>query len=121
MGARLLGLLCAEAGDTAKARELLADAVARATRVSDAYQWVHAHALDSAAALAVRTGAADAPEIVDILAELAARCGLRELVVRAHVHRSRLGVSGALGSARVLASEIDNPMLELLVSRDVSG
>jgi DNA-binding SARP family transcriptional activator len=121
MGARLLGLLSAEAGDTATARELLADAVARATRVSDAYQWVHAHALDSAAALAVRTGAADAPEIVDTLAELAARCGLRELVVRAHVHRSRLGTSSALESARVLASEIDNPMLEPLVRPGVPG
>jgi tetratricopeptide (TPR) repeat protein len=121
MGARLSGLLAAEAGDTAKAREQLADAVARATRVSDVYQWVHAHVLDSSAALAVRTGAADAPQIIDTLAELAARCGLRELVVRAHLHRSVLGVSGALESARVLAGEIDNPMLEALVTPRGAG
>jgi DNA-binding SARP family transcriptional activator len=121
MGARLMGLLAAQANDTAKAREHLADALSRATRVSDAYQWVHAHVLDSSAALAVKTGGEDAAEIVDRLAELAARCGLRELVVRAHVHRSRLGASGALESARVLAGEIDNPMLEALVMSEVPG
>ena len=115
MGARLMGLLAAAEGDTPKAREQLADALARATRVSDAYEWVHAHVLDSSAELAVETGADDAAQIVDRLAELAERCGLRELVVRAHVHRARLGGSGSLDSARLLAAEIDNPALEALV------
>ncbi|MCW3002918.1 MAG: hypothetical protein JWQ20_2216 [Conexibacter sp.] len=115
MGARLMGLVAARASDPAKAREQFADALARVTRVSDVYQWVHAHVLESAAALAVETGAHDAAQIVDRLAELAERCGLRELVVRAHVHRSRLGVAGSLESARLLAAEIDNPMLDALV------
>jgi tetratricopeptide (TPR) repeat protein len=115
MGARLTGLVAAAEGNTAQAREQLADALARATRVSDAYAWVHAHVLDSSAALAVETGADDAAQIVDNLAELAERCGLRELVVRAHVHRGRLGVAGASESARLLAAEIDNPQLEALV------
>jgi len=115
MGARLTGLLTAAGGNTAKAREQLSDAVARATRVSDAYEWVHAHVLDSSAALAVETGARDALDIVDNLAELAERCGLRELVVRAQVHRGRLGVPGAPESARLLATEIDNPALGALV------
>jgi hypothetical protein len=115
MGARLLGVLAARAGDTAVAREHLADALARATRVSDAYQWVHAHVLDSAAELAVDVGADDAPLIVDTLAELAERCGLRELVVRAHLRRARLGVPGALEAARLLAAEIDNPLLDAVV------
>jgi DNA-binding SARP family transcriptional activator len=115
MGARLLGLLAAGASDTARAREQLADALTRATRVSDPYHWVHAHVLDTAAGLAVETGADDAAEIVDSLAQLAERCGLREKVVRAHVHRGRLGDSDSLESARVLAAEIDNPLLEALV------
>jgi hypothetical protein len=71
--------------------------------------------LDSSARLAVESGAHDAPQIVDRLAELAERCGLRELVVRAHVHRGRLGVSRSLESARLLAAEIDNPALDALV------
>jgi DNA-binding SARP family transcriptional activator len=115
MGARLMGLLAAGAGDAAEAREHFADALTRATRVSDVYQWVHAHVLDSSAGLAVATGAHDAAQIVDRLAELAERCGLRELVVRAHVHRGRLGDARSLASARLLAAEIDNPALDALV------
>ena len=42
---------------------------------------------------------------------LAARTGMRELVVRAQVHLGRLGVDGMLDSARLLAAEIDNPLL----------
>jgi hypothetical protein len=115
MGARLMGLLAARAGDTATARQQLADALARATRVSDVYQWVNAHVLDSSAGLAVETGADDAAQIVARLADLAERCGLREFVVRALVHRGRLAVPGALESARLLAAEIDNPLLDALV------
>jgi hypothetical protein len=69
--------------------------------------------------LAVATGAPDAAQIVDRLAKLAARCGMRELVVRAHVHHGRLGISGSLESARLLSSEIDNPMLDALVGPSV--
>jgi DNA-binding SARP family transcriptional activator len=116
MGARLLGLLEARAGDLPRAREHLADALARATRVSDSYQWVHALVLDSAAAIAVEAGADEAAQIVDRLAALAERCGLRELVARAYLQRGRLGVPGALDSARLLAAEIDNPQLEGLIA-----
>jgi predicted metal-dependent HD superfamily phosphohydrolase len=110
-----MGVLAARQGDAAQARRYLADALTRATRVSDSYEWVHAHVLDSSAELDVETGADNAAQVVDALAELAERCGLRELVVRAHVHRARLGVSGSLDSARLLAAEIDNPALETLV------
>ncbi len=83
--------------------------------MSDAYQWVHGLALDGAARLAVDAGDPDAPEAVDRLAELAERCGQREFVVRALAHRGRLGVPGAVESARVLAGDIDNPALQALV------
>jgi DNA-binding SARP family transcriptional activator len=115
MGARLMGLLEARAGNHSEARAQLADALTRATRVSDAYQWVHAHVLDSCAEIAVESGADEAMRIVDELAALAERCGLRELVVRAYLHRWRLGVPGALDSARLLAAEIDNPRLDALI------
>jgi hypothetical protein len=36
---------------------------------------------------------------------------MRELVVRAHRHRSHLGDPSALLTARMLAAEIDNPAL----------
>jgi hypothetical protein len=49
--------------------------------------------------------------MTDALLSLAARCELRELVVRAHLHRWRLGDDGALASARLLARDLDNPAL----------
>jgi DNA-binding SARP family transcriptional activator len=115
MGARLAGLIALDAGDEAAAQDRFADAAVRVTRVSDAYAWVHAHVLDSAAALAVRTDAADAPQIVQRLTTLAERCGLRELVVRAHVHRAGLGDRESSEAARLLAADIDNPALASLL------
>jgi len=66
--------------------------------------------------LAVQAGAPDAPELVDSLASLAERCGLREMVVRAHAHRARLGDEASRHAARLLAADIDNPALAALVS-----
>jgi DNA-binding SARP family transcriptional activator len=111
MGARLAGLVACDAGDVPAARERFADALVRVTRVSDAYAWVHAYVLDSAAALAVRTQAPDAQNVVAALAAVAERCGLREMVVRAHVHRAGLGDPTALDAARLLAADLDNRAL----------
>jgi predicted metal-dependent HD superfamily phosphohydrolase len=115
MSVRLAGLVALDAGDVEAARDRFADAVVRVTRVSDAYAWVHAYALDSSAALAVQTGAADAHQIVERLTTLAERCGLREMVVRAHVHRARLGDAGSREAAQLLAEDIDNPALVSLL------
>jgi tetratricopeptide (TPR) repeat protein len=111
MSVRLAALLALNAGDTATARERFADALVRVTRVSDAYVWVHAQVLEGAAALAVATSAPDAAELVARLSALAERCGLRELVVRAHLQRDALGEPGALETARLLAADVDNPVL----------
>jgi tetratricopeptide (TPR) repeat protein len=119
MTCRLAGLLAIERSDPTAAREHFADALARVTRVSDAYIWVHAHVLDSFATLAVGTDDHDAVAIVDRLAALAERCGLRELIVRAHVHRARLGDHASMQTARVLASEIDNPALSALLDAPI--
>jgi hypothetical protein len=121
MTCRLAGLLAANRSDFTAAREHFADALTRVTRVSDAYTWVHAHVLDSFATLAVATDDRDAVAIVDRLAALAERCGLRELIVRAHLHRARLGDPAAMETARMLAGEIDNPALSALLDAPISA
>jgi hypothetical protein len=49
--------------------------------------------------------------LVGTLESLAARCDMRELLVRAHLHRWHLGDPMALTSARLLGADIDNPVL----------
>lgn len=113
--ARVLGLVHAADGDAKGAREWLRQARARATRVSDPYEWVHGHVLDTLASLALEVDDPDTREIVNALKELAGRTGMRELAARAHLHDARLGVEGALDAARLLGAEIDNPALEELL------
>jgi hypothetical protein len=116
MAARGLGLLHAGRHDGATATTWLAEATARSNRAPDRYQWVHAHALDAAVTDAVARGDADrARPLADALAALAARCEMRELVVRAQVHRHRLGDPTALTTARLLATNVDNPALSALL------
>jgi hypothetical protein len=52
---------------------------------------------------------------------MAARGDMRELVVRAHLHRSRLGDPAALATVRLLAAGIDNPALAALLDGDRQG
>ena len=116
MAARGLGLLNATRGDRRTASAWLAEADARANRVADRYQWVRAYVLDAMAGFALDRGELDeARRPVASLASLAARGDLRELVVRAQLHRSRLGDPAALASARLLAAGIDNPALTPLL------
>jgi hypothetical protein len=100
MAARGLGVLNATRGDQAAAAAWLAEAHARCTRVTDRYQWISAYILDAMTTTALdHHDRARAERLVDALAALAARGGMRELVVRAHLHRGRLGDAAALGSA----------------------
>lgn len=57
-----------------------------------------------------------APAWIADLEKRAARLGMRELLVRAHLHRARLGGAASLEVARALAAEIDNPALEAALS-----
>jgi DNA-binding SARP family transcriptional activator len=120
MAARVRALISAAHGDGAAAHALLADARARATRVGDSYQWMHAHILDALAGVAIEIGAPDAEAVIEALARLAARTGMRELVVRAQVHRAQLGDPRARDAARLLGSEIDNPALDRLLAPAVA-
>jgi DNA-binding SARP family transcriptional activator len=116
MAARGLGLLSAGRGDDAGATEWLEQAAARSCREPDRYQWVHGHVLDAAITAALnREDEVRARPLVSRLAALAARCEMRELVVRAKLHQARLGDTLAAKSARLLAVGIDNPALTELL------
>ena len=96
--------------------ESLLDARRRATRLPDAYVWVHAHILDALAGVGV---AHDLPGTGEWIAELAAvaqRCGMAELVVRAAVHRWRSGDPAGRDAALALAATVDNPALDALLA-----
>lgn len=116
MAARGLGLLSAGRGDHDAAKGWLAEAAVRCNRVTDRYQWVHGYVLDAAITTALDHDEHDrARPLVETLASLAARCDMRELVVRAHLHRCRLGDRAALTPARLLGADIDNPALTRLI------
>ena len=76
---------------------------------------MHASVLDASCTLAIDSGKRARPGLVEQLAALASRTGMRELVVRSHVHRARLGQPGALEAAAIGAADIDNPALAALV------
>jgi len=117
MAARGLGLLDAGRGDRAGATGWLTEATARCTRVPDHYHWIHAHVLDTVITDALDHGdPRRAAELLATLVPLAARCDMREFVVRAHLHQHRLGGAGALATARRLGADIDNPELARLLA-----
>jgi hypothetical protein len=122
MAARGLGLCNATRGKEASASAWLSEAEARSNRVVDRYQWVRAYVLDTTATFAIDRGDEDrARRLVDSLATLAARSDMRELLVRAQLHRGRLGDPAALASARMLAAGIDNPALTPLLDGVAAG
>jgi len=109
--ARAIGLLHAARGEIAAALESLRDATRRAVRVCDPYLWVHAHSLDALAGVAVRFEAEDAAALVADLEQIAARSDMRELIVRAALHRAALGDPAGVEAVRPLAETIDSPAL----------
>ncbi len=116
MVARALGLLHAGQGDHGTARQWLDEAHRWTTSVNDRYQWVAAYVLDAKIALAHDDPSDEADLMVRRLASLAARCGMTEFVVRAHLHRWRRGDQTALDAARFLAKDLDNPALHQVLN-----
>jgi DNA-binding SARP family transcriptional activator len=110
---RALGLLHAARAEITPALECLRDATQRAVRVCDPYVWVHAYSLDALAGMAVASKADDASALVSDLERIAARSDMRELIVRAALHRAALGDPAGLEAARPLAEAIDSPALHL--------
>ena len=113
MAARARGLLHEAAGERAAALASLRDAAARAVRVADPYVWVRGYCLEALAAISIDDGATDARDHVAELERIAAGGDMRELVVRAALHRARLGEpGGGVAAARLLADAIDNAALQ---------
>jgi len=113
---RGLGLVARARGEAGKATSIMLDTLGRCGRLPDAYVWGRAFVLDSLCDLAVARSDARAPAWVDQLMNVAARAGMRELVVRAHRYRADLGDVHAVKASRVLASEIDNGRLSRAIN-----
>lgn len=111
LAGRGLAQVAAARGDTTRARELLLDALDRGSRVPDAYLWGRVYTLDALCALAIAQHWPEAPSRADEMLALAQRSGMRELVVRAHLHSVALGRTAALDVAAELAQELGNPVL----------
>lgn len=115
IGTRGLGLVAATQGRTDDAITLLDDAPRLCRRLPDAYLWIEAYALEALCDLAVVHAPDSAGSWIELLERIAARAGMRELLVRATVHRDRLGQPGAREAAQALLRDLDNPMLEALL------
>ena len=101
-------------GEPRRAAEILVDALARCVRLPDAYLWGKGYALDALCGVAVAEAMPQASAWVNELQDLAARSGMRELTVRACLHRAALGDSASAAAAKLLAGQIDNPALHAL-------
>jgi len=117
MASRGLGRVAQVRGHFDDACAAYVDAMERAKRLPDAYHWALAYALDALCALAVERGMPQALGWVDRLQGIAARCGMRELSARAHLHRANLGDPASGETARLLAGEIASPVLAALCDR----
>lgn len=118
---RGLGRIAIARGETQRAVEILLDTVSRSVRLPDAYLWGKAYALDVLCGLAAERRLPHAAAWIDDLDRLASSSGMRELMVRAHLHRAALGDAASLRAARLLAREIDNPRLQGLAAGCVAG
>jgi hypothetical protein len=116
IAARGRGLVAVARGEVDRGLELLVEAPRLCRRLPDTYLWIEAYGLDALCGVAVEHGDASAERWVGELEAIAARRGLRDLLVRATVHRARLGEPSALESARSLAAQVDNPALDELIA-----
>jgi DNA-binding SARP family transcriptional activator len=119
---RGLGLVAAARGDLSRALESLVEAPKLCRRLPDTYLWIEAYGLDALCAVAVEHRMRSTGRWIDELESIAARRGIRDLVLRATVYRARVGEPGALSVARSLAAQIDNPTIgKLLESAELAA
>jgi DNA-binding SARP family transcriptional activator len=116
IAARGLGLVAVAQGQANRGYQLLVDAPRLSRRLPDSYRWIEAYGLDALCTVAIEQGQLAAPRWIADLEALAGRCGMRELFVRALLHRAHLGETAAFEVARDLVSTIDNPTLHIALS-----
>lgn len=116
LAARGLGRVAVASGDLPRGMELLADAPRRCRRLPDSYRWVEAYAVSALADVAAEAGLEDAGPAITELETIASRHGMREFVVMATTLRARRGEPGALDTASLMASELDNPVVHQRVA-----
>lgn len=121
LAARGLGRVAAASGDIDRAIELLDDATRRCRRLPDYYRWVDAYGMAALAEVAVDAGAGSSRRWLTELEILTSRHGMRELVATAMILRARTGEIEALDTARLIASDVDNPALHARLAAAVSG
>jgi len=73
---------------------------------------MEAFALEGLCSVAAACAHPSAEKWIHNLETFTGRSGMRELLARAYLHRGTLGAPGAIETARLLASEIDNGALE---------
>ena len=113
---RGLGRVAMLRGEPERAQFIFLDALQRCARLPDSYLWGRAFALEALVALAVKQGMPGAVAWIHELMTLASSAGMRELVTRAHAYRGMLGDQASAIAARLLAAEIDNPILNTIQS-----
>jgi len=115
IAARGLALLQEAAGDAEGAIDGLLDARSRSTRLPDPYVWLDVYILDALCRLGLGVGHPRTRAWADEMLDRAARSGMRELTVRAMLHKAALGDPGEAQAAAILAADIENPELTRLV------
>ena len=111
ISARGLALVAEASGDVDQAIATLLDARARCTRLADPYVWLDVHILDALCDIGRRHGDPRAGSWIEEMHDRSSRTGMRELTVRAMLHGAALGDRGDAELAKILAAEIDNPLL----------
>jgi DNA-binding SARP family transcriptional activator len=100
-------------GQTDAAVAQLADARRCCGRHPDTYRWVTAQVLATTCEVGVAAGLPSVRRWIDELEAFSGAAGLRDLVVRAHLHRAALGMTDAYETAALLAQDLDNPTLPI--------
>jgi tetratricopeptide (TPR) repeat protein len=109
---RGLGLVAVARGQVDRGYGLLVDAPRLLRRLPDTYLWIGGYGLDALCRVGIEHRTAAAPRWIAELEALAARCGMRELLARAMLHRARLGEPAAFDAAQELIASVDNPALK---------